>query len=161
MHGTTGYSRAQIALHWIIAILIGANYFLGEGMGWALKQRIEAGAEPGTRASLHVWIGVAVLVLVLVRLGLRMTRGAPASPEGTPPLLSKLAGLGHLALYVLMIGVPLGGAVVWFLGLRSLGDVHALGGNLIMAVAGLHAVAALFHQYVLKDRLLVRMMRAE
>ena len=156
MRDTSGYSRMQIGLHWIIALLVGANYFLGDGMGRALKQRIETGAAPGTQASLHVWIGIAVLVLVLMRLGVRMMRGAPETPAGTPPLLSKLGSLGHLALYVLMIGVPLGGAVVWFLGVESLGEAHALAGNAIMVVAGLHAAAALFHQYVLKDGLMTR-----
>ncbi|MFN0113628.1 MAG: cytochrome b [Paracoccaceae bacterium] len=159
MKTANGYSAAQIALHWVVAVLVAANYFLGDGMERALKQRIEQGAEPGTRAGLHVWIGVAVLVLVLVRIAVRFRSGAPGVPDGTPGAMRTAARLGHLALYALMIGVPLGGAAAWFGGFRSVGEVHALGGNLLMLVAGLHALAALVHQFVLKDGLLMPMLR--
>ena len=59
----------------------------------------------------------------------------------------------------LLIAVPLGGICTFFLGL-DVGDVHALAANVLMIVVLGHALMALYHQYVLKDGLLRRMMRA-
>jgi cytochrome b561 len=39
----------------------------------------------------------------------------------------------------------------------SLADLHATLGNIILWVAGLHAVAALFHHFFLRDSVLVSM----
>ena len=79
MQHRNGYSSTQIGLHWIIAILILFNYIYSDGMGRALRARIEG--SPATELELnpaiHVWVGVAVLVLTLIRLALRETRGVP------------------------------------------------------------------------------------
>jgi cytochrome b561 len=94
-----------------------------------------------------------------LRLILRFALGAPVAGGVPGSLTQKLAGGAHLLLYVLMIGVPVGGAIVWYRGIDALGGPHALAGNVLMGLAGLHALAALYHQYVLKDGLLLRMMR--
>lgn len=59
-----------------------------------------------------------------------------------------------------MIGVPLGGISAWFLELET-GDIHALAANGLMVVVLGHSAFALYHQYVVKDGLLRRMMKAE
>ncbi|WP_333817972.1 cytochrome b [Tabrizicola sp.] len=156
MKTTTGYSGLQIALHWLIALLIPLAWFSGEGA----EDALDAIRDGGTAGFVpHVAFGLAILVLVLVRLLVRLSRGAPAAP-GVPGSLAVLAAdWGHRLIYLLMIAVPLGGVSVWFLGLR-VGDIHALAANLLMLVVLGHALMALFHQYVLKDGLLRRMMRA-
>ena len=70
------------------------------------------------------------------------------------------ADWGHRLIYLLMIAVPLGGVCTFFLGL-DVGDFPALGANVLMIVILGHALMALYHQYVLKDGLLGRIMRAE
>ena len=108
----------------------------------------------------HVAIGLAILALVVVRVLVRLGRGAPAAP-GEPGSLSVMAAdWGHRLIYLLMIAVPLGGISVFFLGL-DVGEVHGLAANLLMLVVLGHALMALYHQYVLKDGLLRRMMKAE
>jgi cytochrome b561 len=153
----TGYARVQIGLHWLVGILVVLNYFLGEGMEDQLDAKLEGLAYV---TPWHVWIGLAVLALVVLRLILRYSLGAPVSGGVPGSLTQKLGGWAHLLLYVLMIGVPVGGAIVWFQGIDALGEPHAVAGNVLMGLAGLHALAALYHQYVLKDGLLLRMMRA-
>jgi len=154
---TTGYSGLQIALHWVIAILIVTAWFTGEGAEEALEVVEEGGAAGFVP---HVAIGLALLALVVLRILVRLGRGAPAAP-GAPGSLAVLAAdWGHRLLYLLMIAVPLGGASVFFLGL-DVGEVHGLAANLLLLVALGHAVMALYHQYVLKDGLLRRMMKAE
>ncbi|WP_406736833.1 cytochrome b [Thioclava sp. GXIMD4215] len=160
MSEKSGYSSLQILLHWSVAILVVFNYFYSEGMGKAAHQHLEGTTGPlPLNPQIHVWVGVAVLVLTLLRAVLRKTRGAPDVPgEG----LFKMAGLwGHRLLYLLLLVVPLLGMAVWFLGLDAAGDIHALLANALLILAGIHAAMGIFHQYVLKDGLLVRMMKPE
>ncbi|MEZ5796076.1 MAG: cytochrome b/b6 domain-containing protein [Paracoccaceae bacterium] len=152
----TGYSGAQIGLHWLIALGVLANYLFSEGMGKALHQKMEGAEITVAIAPLHVWLGVAVLVLVALRLVLRLLQGAPAQEPGAQ---GRLAAGMHGLLYLLMLAMPLGGALTWFGGIEALGDGHALAANLLMLLAGLHAVMGLYHHYVLKDGTLKRMMR--
>ena len=72
-----------------------------------------------------------------------------------------LAGLGHKALYLLMILVPALGAITWYGKTETTADAHVIAMNVMMLLALGHAVIAIFHQYVLKDGLLARMVRPE
>lgn len=99
-----------------------------------------------------------MLVLVLIRLPLRAVQGAPAPVPGTSPLMAQAATWGHRLLYVLMLGVPALGAAAWYGGLSAPAEVHEAVGNLILFIAGAHAVVALAHHYVLRDDTLRRML---
>lgn len=157
MKTTNGYSGLQIGLHWLIAILIVVAWFTGEGAGEAMET-VEDGGVAGFVP--HVAIGIAILAFVVLRVLVRLGRGAPTAP-GEPGSLSVMAAdWGHRLIYLLMIAVPLGGISTFFLGL-DVGDLHALAANVLMVVVLGHALMALYHQYVLKDGLLRRMMKAE
>ncbi|MBP9046747.1 MAG: cytochrome b/b6 domain-containing protein [Tabrizicola sp.] len=153
---TAGYLGIQIALHWLVAILIIVAWFTGEG-GEAAMEAVEDGGTAGFVP--HVAIGLAILALVAIRVLVRLGRGAPAA-VGEPGSLAVMASdWGHRLIYLLMLAVPLGGVATFFLGLE-VGDVHALAANVLMVAVLGHALMALYHQYVLKDGLLRRMMRA-
>lgn len=156
MKTTTGYGAAQIALHWLIAVGVLFNYIVSDAMGKALHQRLDGQEITVAIAPYHVWAGVALMVLVVVRLVLRVTNGAPARDPGP---LGLLAAAMHGALYLLIVLVPLAGGLAWFAGIEALGDVHALLANVLMIVAGLHAAAGLYHGLVLKDGVMRRMLR--
>lgn len=147
----------QIALHWLVAILILVAWLSGEGAEAAMEA-IEKGGTAGFVP--HVAFGLAILTLVGLRIMIRVSRGAPMAPGVPGSLQVKAAEWGHRLIYLLMIAVPLGGAGVFFLGLE-VGEIHGLAANLLMLVVLGHALLALFHQYVLKDGLLRRMMRAD
>lgn len=153
-----GYNAAQIALHWLIALGVIVNYVFSEGMGKALHQRIEGQEVTVGIAPLHVWLGVAILGLAALRILLRVLRGGPAQEPGPR---GKVASALHGMLYLLMLGVPVGGGLAWFGGLEVLAEPHALFANILIILAGLHAVIGLAHHYVLKDDILRRMMRPE
>ncbi len=169
---TFRYDSLTIALHWLIAIVVTAQ--------WVSGQVIDFFPRDGGRVemrSAHIVLGLALLGLVLLRLLWRKTPWGGRQPPRAG--LGDLAARGVQLLLVLLLGVnilfglfnvavrgdaiftwvkvpPLGGGVP---GLRDfVGELHAWGGNLILAVVGLHAAAALVHHYLLRDTVLARML---
>ena len=149
------YSRLQIILHWIVAILIAAAWFTHEGMGDALRERIASGTTGLEGATPHTVLGGMAFAFGLWRLFVRLRRGAP-EPHGTPAI-RRAATIGHWALYALMIAVPALGAATWYGHIRDLGEVHETLGNLLIIVALGHFAAALWHQFIRRDGTLKRM----
>ena len=88
MKVSSGYTRLQLGLHWLTAVIIITVYFLSDGMGQALKARIESGQTGFEGGTLHGMLGSIVFVLVLIRIIVRLRSGAPAVAEGTPPLMA-------------------------------------------------------------------------
>jgi len=70
-----------------------------------------------------------------------------------------MAEWGHLGLYALMIAAPVLGAITWYGRVENTGDLHILAVNGLIILAFGHSIIALFHQFVLKDGLLMRMLR--
>lgn len=155
----TSFSALQITLHWLIALLIVATWWLSDGMGPALRDRIKTGQTGFEGNTLHVWLGGAVLLLVLIRFAVRTMQGAPAPVAGGTARSDAAALWGHRLLYTLMLIVPAMGAVVWYFNVTALGDAHGLVANGLMVVALGHAALALYHHYILKDGTLRRMLR--
>jgi cytochrome b561 len=98
--------------------------------------------------------------------------------QGLRLLLHRAAGAGHVVLYLFMAIMPIAGWLMLsaagkpipFFGLtlpaliapdealsKQIKAAHALAGNIGYGLIGLHVAASLFHQMVLKDRLLERM----
>ena len=150
------YSTAQILLHWGVAVLIVANYFISEGMPEIFDKMMEGGAVTGFVPNFHVWAGVTILGLVLVRLVVRIVTGAPEG-MAAKTLADRAAGWGHALLYVLMIAVPTFGAIAWFGQTGATADLHVLAMNVMMVVILGHAAMAIIHHYLLKDGLLSKM----
>lgn len=158
-----GYSATQIRLHWIIAALIVAQLIFGEGIGSAFRELVKTGIATYPTATLaHIIGGALILALALWRIALKVRRGAPDLPEGQPPLTKLAAKATHGALYLLMIGAPVSGAVAWFGGgIESVAEAHELAKPLFIGLIVLHVAGALWHQFVLKDGLLLRMKRPQ
>jgi len=154
-----GYSRTQIALHWVVLALVVFQQLYGESMKRVWFHARQTGqVDMTTSAWLHIIVGVAILVLMLWRLWLRLTRGVPALPDQHGPLV-KLAGeLAHWAFYVLLIAIPVSGLLAWYGGISSLFLWHSffLRGMLYLLIM-VHVAAAFWHQFIVGDGLLNRM----
>lgn len=142
-----GYSRLQIGLHWLIALVILLAWLTGDGMDDALRQRIASGATGFEGNTLHVWLGGAVFALVVLRILVRLVSGAPEPAAALPEMHRKAAVWGHRLLYALMVLVPAAGATTWYPGLRDFGEVHELLGNLFLLIVLGHSLAAVYHQW--------------
>jgi cytochrome b561 len=160
----TGYSAIQIALHWLIAVLLVAQIIMHEGMveAWdAYNDKGDMAATQSFSAQAHVWAGLAVLAFAIWRLWLRQTRGVPAAPAEEAPALSLAAHVTHITLYALMILMPVTGAAVWFGGIELAGEVHGILRIPLIALVLLHVVGALFQKFWLKSNVLIRIVRPE
>jgi cytochrome b561 len=158
MSQPTGYSRLQIRLHWIIFGLLVLQFAFHEWIAGAWDAYLDGESvafHPLVAA--HVIGGFTILVLALWRLRVRMTRGAPPPPKGDAPALELLAKSVHIALYVALIAMPIGGAVAWFGGVELAAEGHELMKFVLLSLFGLHLAGTLFHQFVRKDNLIDRM----
>lgn len=150
------YTTLQIGLHWLTALLVIAAWVTSDEIHDLLDEKL---AEGYAGTPLHVGIGLTILTVVGARLVLRLRDGAPGALEGTPDAMARARRWGHIALYALLVGVPLGGFSVWFAEIEAMGSVHGAGANALLALAGGHAGLALYHHYARRDGTLLRMIR--
>ena len=160
----TGYSATQLALHWVIALLLVLNTFVtGEGMGqaWRANERGDAAQLSGLVPQLHLWFGLAILAFAVWRVFLRQTRGVPEAPAEESAVLRMAAHVTHILLYALMLAIPLTGVAVYYLGIGIAGDVHQILRWPLILLVVLHVGGALYQRFVLKSNVLTRIVRPE
>lgn len=171
----THYDAFAIALHWLTVALVLAQFALGETWGWFPKP---------TRHLMivaHMSFGMILTAVIVVRIAWRLVPGhqMPSAASGWVELASKAV---HYLLYVMLAAEAILGFVLrWsgneamsFFGLqipppfapfskpahKLIGDLHEWNGWAIVILAAGHAAAALYHHYVLHDRVLSRMLPA-
>jgi cytochrome b561 len=160
---SSGYSRIQIILHWAIAILVLLQYVGGDFM---TEFYVRNGAAASSSAEIplltraHVLLGILTLALVSLRLVVRLVQGAPALPEEEDPRLKLAAHATHIILYAVLFLAPISGLVGWFGQLELAVLAHDAMTTLLAVFAYLHIAAALYHQFILKNNLIKRMMKA-
>jgi cytochrome b561 len=157
---STGYTRLQIVLHWLTALLVALQYVFHEGIVAAFDRGLEAGAMTFTPAALaHMTGGALILGVAIWRLLLRSENPPPPPPDGEPSWASWLSPLVHRVFYVLLISLPVTGALAWGLPSELMGDTHgALRAALLFLIVA-HVGAVILHMAVWKTGLIRRMTR--
>jgi cytochrome b561 len=97
----TRFAVPQRILHWLMAICILSMLFIGVGMVSTITTKYL------TLVQIHKPLGIAILVLALIRLALRLYYGAPALPADLPTPMKLAAELSQYIFYALMIAMPL------------------------------------------------------
>ncbi len=203
------YHPALVALHWLIAILIFGAALLGgeneggrergegrnfpqpgiqqQGPGAAPQQRFPQGGFPPQAGSqnifsqigIHMILGIAILVLLAIRLIVRWTTKRPNWASAGNTFFDWVGNLTHWGLYVLTFAMAITGIILAsqrgqlarVLGIGtftpgsfrrgglgfSLGFLHGGVWTLLLLLTILHIGAALYHQFILKDNLMGRM----
>ena len=104
MKNTTGlFSLPARILHWLMAAMILAMLFVGVGMVASVSERHE------WLLRIHKPLGIAILLLAVVRLAVRLRHPPPPLPADLPMLQKLAAHASHWLLYALMIAMPLVG----------------------------------------------------
>jgi len=171
----TRYTSLSIFLHWAMLLLITAvyacillreNYLKGSDMREGLK-------------AWHFMLGLTVLGLVIIRIVARLLSARPPIKPEPPAWQMLLAKVTHFALYAFMLAMPIAGWLILSTGDKSIPffglelpplaapdkalssqikELHETFGTVGYFLIGLHALAALFHHYVVKDNTFRRML---
>lgn len=167
------YGSVAQFLHWSVVLLLVAQVTLGK-----IAHELPAGLERLVVMSRHKSLGITILGIALLRLAWRWL-DAPPAPPPMPRWQLLAARFNHWALYALLFALPLSGwltssaanhPVSWW-GLVQLPDfvapderleefleeTHELLVNALYVLVGLHVAAALKHQFLDRDGLLMRM----
>jgi len=175
-NSTQRYGSLQVALHWLMLVMMIAVYVGMECRGYFPKE-----IRPTLVRIMHYSFGISILFMVFVRVGVRLSGPAPVISPEPPRWQERLSTLMHLALYAFMIAMPLmawlsyslKGKPVWFYGMQippftatdaplakqlRLMHWHRHVAEWGYWLLGLHAAAALFHHYIVKDNTLTRML---
>jgi cytochrome b561 len=169
------FSAPAKLFHWLTVLLLAVQY----AIGWLMPD-VHHDTQPVGLIGLHLSFGATIVLLVLVRLAWRFSHKPPAESNVLPPSMRLAAKATHGLLYVLLIALPLMGwanasARGWAVSLfhvvplpalaaagsafgHTLGDVHKLTAWVLLGLIGLHVAAALFHQFVIRDGTLSRML---
>ncbi|WP_371319744.1 cytochrome b [Variovorax sp. dw_308] len=160
------FTPLQRVLHWVMAICIWTMLFVGVGMVSTIRPVYL------TLVNFHKPLGIAILLLALLRLLVRWRSGTPPLPSDMPAPMKLAARSSHVLLYLLMIAMPLIGwgmlsaadypVVVAGLHLPAivapnaalhsmLWNAHQFLALCFFALILLHLAAALFHAWVRRD----------
>lgn len=166
MNAPTHFNPAARWLHWLMAVMIVSMLFIGVGMVTSVSAR-------PWLIDLHRPLGIAILVLVVLRLRNRLRNRPPALPSTVPRWQQTAARASHWLLYGLMLSMPLIGwamlsaggypvQMTWSFVLppiaphdatlyAALRTAHGWLAYLLFATVLLHVSAALMHAWVYRD----------
>ena len=172
--GQPTYGSVAKLLHWVIVVLVTAQFVLG----WTMPD-IPRGKPPEGLVSLHLSVGATIVIVMALRLVWQLVHGVPPSIV-VAVWQQRAANATHALLYAVLIAMPLAGwawasAKSWPVTLfgavtlpplvapdwpyrRLASFVHTNGAWVILALVALHAAAALHHHFVLRDPVLRRML---
>ena len=170
----TRYNAVTRWIHWLTAILVVATFILGPE---DLDETENLGGDWSVQV--HETLGLVVFGLSIFRI-VWMLFFQPRLHIPMSAIMSMSAKMLQAALYFLLLAVPftaafgislngdalnlLGNTTIMppFTAMKTTGelllDLHPVFADLLMWLAGVHAGAALFHHYILKDTVLKSMM---
>lgn len=164
------YGAVAVSIHWLSAILI----LVLLGSGFQAANTMSAAAK-GAFLRVHIPLAIAILLLTLLRIvWWWFFDRRPRPVEGSPAWRERLARLVHVAFYIVILGMVASGVGMMvlsgaapdvFSGSATLPDFndypprvpHGLGANLLIALLAAHVGAALYHHFIRRDGMLLRM----
>ena len=163
------------ALHWGIALLMVLVIALG-----LIGHELPLSGEKIKIFVYHKSVGILILAIVLIRIGWKLSQPQPDAAQGINSQQHKMANLGHLGLYMLMLALPLSGWLLnsaagfpfkWmdlfaFPNIPGVGepqkdffiDAHHLLFRVLVVVLIGHIGMALFHHFKHNNNVLTRML---
>jgi len=169
------YGRISRVFHWVLFALIAMMV-----IGALSTEDMPKGPEKAELIQIHKSLGATILLLVVLRLFWRLINPVPNQPDASPPWQRVLATANHYALYLLMLLQPVSGIAmvqaeghsVSPFGLFTLpawvapdetradfyGSVHGLVWIALVTLVAVHALAAAYHHWIKRDRVLRRML---
>jgi cytochrome b561 len=170
-----GYGAVAKSLHWLIAALLVVQF----AIAWTMPD-IGRDSRPEGLISLHLSFGALIVVVIIIRLAWRLMYPVPLLTDNVAAWQNRAAEATHFLLYAILVVLPVMGwananARGWDVSLfgivalpkimatrsglgMALGDIHATTAIILLFVVGLHMLTALYHHFMLRDRVLLRML---
>ena len=168
------YGAVAKVFHWLIVALLLVQY----PIGWLMPD-IHRGEKPGAAMTFHISFGIVILILIVLRLGWRLTH--PVAPESSlPPWQRVTSEAVHWLLYALVLATTITGwlfasfrgwsisffflAPLPMLSRENAAALHVIDGWhqilewSLLAVIGIHVAAALAHVFIFRNRVMQRML---
>ena len=156
------WTALNIWLHWLIVVLVAAQYLItAEGMEKMWDAAEKGATDTGgllTLGNAHIVLGTVILVAALIRLWDRFAQGRPPLSDGAPNWAHLLAKITHFALYWILIAMPIGGLLAWFLQNEFFAEAHHFASEVLIWVIALHVLGALANHFWFKTDALRRIM---
>lgn len=174
---TSNFAPMARLLHWTMAFMVIAMLFIGAGIVASVSERHE------WLLSLHKPLGIAILLLVVIRLLVRLTTQTPPLPSNLPYWQILAAKASHYLLYALMFAMPLiGWAMISAAGdpvmlshsmqlpsilaadaetFAFLRKAHGYLAYLFFLTILAHLAAALFHAWIRRDDVMQSMLHGK
>jgi cytochrome b561 len=169
------YTTTAIALHWLIALLLLGQF----AFGLMLDDIPRGTPERGIYVNLHKSSGLLIGLLILLRIGWRLSHAPPPLPAAMPAWQRHASRLLHAALYLCMLMLPLSGylasnfskhGIKFFNVVRMppwgpddktlyavFNQIHHLAALLLALFVAVHVLAVAKHMLIDRDGLLLRM----
>jgi cytochrome b561 len=168
------YGTPAKLFHWLVVALLAVQY----PIGWLMPD-LHRNLQPGTPMILHVSFGLTILVVMVLRLGWRLTH--PVTPEGSLPRWQRLgAEAVYWMLYLAVLATTLTGWLFasfrgWTLSFfdlfplpmlaagnaaagRAIDGLHQAAEWLLLVLIVIHVGGALAHLFIYRDRVMQRML---
>ncbi len=156
------YSPLAKAAHWLLLLLCIVQFPTAR----AIDRTHTVGDHPfGLQPSawdlflhqVHAWSGWAIGGLALILFVGRLLRRAPDLPTGMRPWQRRVAEVSHFLLYGCLAGLVVTGTGAMYLW-RGFGPIHTVLTQFGIALVAGHVAATLWHQFVRRDGLLLRLL---
>jgi cytochrome b561 len=168
------YGTTAKVLHWLVVALLLVQY----PIGWLMPD-IHGGMKPGTAMTFHVSFGMAILILIVLRVAWRLTH--PVAPESSlPPWQRVSSEAAHWLLYALALATTITGWLFaslrgwsmsfFFLApmpmlasgnaaaIKTIDGLHQAMEWALLVVIGIHVAMAMVHIFIYRDRIMQRML---
>lgn len=151
------YSQTQIAVHWLIAVLVVFQYALHDEIVGLWSARVAGTIADAPVPTLHAITGIVIVLLTLWRLALVWRNGLPPLPKNTSATARRVLRGIEALFYVTLIALPVSGGIAWYAGVAPAIMVHDfLTAFLVLAVVA-HIASAVFQQFWMKNNVPRRM----
>lgn len=172
----SSYGLIAVLLHWLVALAVFGLFGLGL---WMVELTYY---DPWYRRApeIHKGIGILLFLTLVLRLVWRLGNPRPHPLPGHTRIEVRAAAVIHPLLYILLFAVMVTGYLISTADGRSIdvfglfqvpatlnglpnqadlaGDIHLALAITTMTLAGIHALAALKHHFLDRDRTLLRML---
>jgi cytochrome b561 len=166
------YDSGAIAFHWCMFLLVVVVGVLG-----LLHDSWPKGSQRFW-INIHALLGLLLWFTLIARFGWRRRHPPPTLPQYAGSYWRRVSGPVHFVLYLLMFVTPIVGLVTFVyhgrvldfgmiqidFGIKSnraifhpTEDIHGYLAYVLFGLAGFHALAALWHQFIVHDGVLKRM----